>query len=73
MGVQCSIGTLRESTQSFLGVARIYAKQKEIRDRNPDTTIFLNAGEYHKFCLKISNFTKLIMFSFFVWIVLDNV
>ena len=26
------------------GVARVYAKQKEIRDRNPDTTIFLNGG-----------------------------
>ncbi len=32
------------STLMCLGVARVYAKQKEIRDRNPDTTIFLNAG-----------------------------
>ena len=29
------------------GIARIYAKAKEVRVRNPDTTIFLNAGDFY--------------------------
>ncbi len=31
-----------------LGIARVYAKQKEIRDRNPGTTIFLNGGTKYR-------------------------
>jgi len=30
------------------GIARVYAKAKEVRDRNPDTTIFLNAGDFYQ-------------------------
>ena len=29
---------------SYSGVARVFTKAKEIKDRAPDTTIFLNAG-----------------------------
>ena len=30
------------------GIARVYAKAKEVRDRNPDTTIFLNSGDLYQ-------------------------
>jgi len=39
----------RESSdQCYGGIARIFTKQKEIRDRNPESTIFLNAGDFYQ-------------------------
>jgi len=47
----------KESTDHcYGGIARIYTKQKEIRDLNPETTIFLNAGDFYQGTLWYSAF-----------------
>ena len=40
----------------MLGIARVFTKQKEIRDRSPATTIFLNAGDFYQGTLWYSKF-----------------
>jgi len=46
----------RDTQDCYGGIARIYSKQKEIRHKNPDTTIFLNAGDFYQGTLWYTKF-----------------